>query len=296
MSGSSTIPAKLGLLGMLGMLGISTAACTLNDRKQADATTEQQPSEPELPTTEAEFLRELLRLPGDAEAIEVRYAVTGPALAGELTILVGAGGYKREQWALRTTGGDPDASPAPVLQTQGLTITNPTHTWTAASGAAGELKPNLLGELAGAWAALDEPRRARVVVAIREWHELLAKRRRSSPGGTSTILDVSCLLVRTAAQGLCMWEEADLFLRYEGAAFNIEATQIDRAPTLSAASFELPAEASAATVLEAAPVNYDAALDAAAKGDLAELFLIVSWTRTLPELTAPAASEHAHEG
>ncbi|HVI00223.1 MAG TPA: hypothetical protein VM869_16010 [Enhygromyxa sp.] len=258
-------------------------SCKSESREQADENTEPTPAPAAapLPTSEAEFLAELMPLPGDAEAIEITYAVAGPALEGEMTILIREGGHKREQWELRTIGGEA------TLRSAGLAIVNPDQIWSAPEGQPGELRTNLLGALARAWSGLDEAKRAAVAKAVRDWHALLDKRRAEVPGDRGQILGVPCLQTRIAAQNLCMWEEVGLFLRYEGSAFTIEATQIDRAPEVSADAFVLPPESRDATRAEPESIDFRAALDEAATGNFAELFLLVSRTQALPKLEHP---------
>jgi hypothetical protein len=242
-----------------------------------------------LPQTEADFLAELLPLPTESGAIEIRYAVTGPALEGELTMLVREGGYKRETWELRTTG-----TPSP-MRSAGLTIANPEHIWTkalvdgeptqAGEGPPGQLRSYSLGALARAWAALDSEQRDAVAKAIRDWHSLLDKRRAEVPGDQTRILDVACLQTRVAAQNLCLWEQAGVFLRYEGSAFTIEAEAIDRDPSIPSDAFTLPPEAKSVTPIPAAPVDFAVALEQAAQGNFGELFLLTAQIQALPDLT-----------
>lgn len=257
--------------------------CKTDERDSTKATPERatKPEPARMPSNEVEFLAELIPLPDNAGAIEISYAVTGPALEGEMTILVAAGGNKRERWELRTTGANTQ------LRSAGLGIVNAEQIWHAPEGKPGELRQNQLGALARAWSALDEAKRGAVVTAIRDWHAMLDKRRAEVPGDQGEILGVACLQTRIAAQNLCMWESVGLFLRYEGSAFTIEATQINRSPTIPQDAFELPAEASEATLVEVPPIDFGAALDQAAAGNFAELFLLVSQTRALPKLERP---------
>ena len=265
------------------LLGIVLLSCKSEPREQSGTGIEPTPAPASapLPTNEAAFLAELMPLPGDAEAIEISYAVAGPALEGEMTILIREGGYKREQWELRTIGGEA------TLRSAGLTIVNPDQIWSAPEGQPGELRTNLLGALARAWAALDEEKRSAVAKAVRDWHALLDKRRAEVPGDRGQILGVPCLQTRIAAQNLCMWEEVGLFLRYEGSAFTIEATQIDRAPEVPADAFVLPPASRDAARVEPETIDFEAALDEAAMGNFAELFLLVSRTQALPKLERP---------
>jgi hypothetical protein len=194
--------------------------------------------------------------------------------------LVRAGGYKREQWELRTIGNE-------SLRSAGLAITTPEQTWHANEGQAGELRPNMLTGLARAWAARDELERAAVVKAVRDWHALLQARRAEVPGDQGQILGVACLQTRVAAQNLCMWEEVGLFLRYEGSAFTIEATHIDRAPEVPADAFVLPPESRNAARIEVPTIDFGAALDESIHGNFAELLLLVSRAQALPRLALP---------
>ncbi|MFO7566246.1 MAG: hypothetical protein R6X02_26625 [Enhygromyxa sp.] len=273
-------PARAFLGGALA-LAVALIGCKAGEGEQAKTEAAPAPAQAPLPATEAELLAELMPLPGGAEAIEIRYAVTGPALEGELTILLRQGGYKRERWELRTSGG------ATQLRSAGLAVVNPEQIWSAPEGEPGELRTNLLGGLARAWLALDQAERAAVAEALRDWHELLARRRAEVPGDQGEVLGVACLRTRIAAQNLCMWEEAGVFLRYEGSAFTIEATQIDRSPTIPADAFTPPPESRDATRLEAEAVDFDAALAEAAKGNFADLVLLVSRTRALPKMAEP---------
>lgn len=267
----------------VAVLGVALIGCKSGERDKVESKTEIAPevAPAPTPTTEAEFLAELMPLPDDAEAIEISYAVTGPTLEGEMTVLIREGGYKRERWELRTTGSPTE------LRSAGLAIVNPEQIWSAAEGQPGELRTNLLGALARAWLALDETRRAAVSKAVRDWHALLAERRKEVPGDRGEVLGVACLRTRIAAQNLCMWEEAGLFLRYEGSAFTIEATNIDRAPKVPADAFVLPPESRDATRIESEAIDFDAALAEAAEGNFAELGLLVSRTRALPKLSEP---------
>jgi hypothetical protein len=264
-------------------LGLALLGCKSESPEQKTGTgaaVEPTPEPAALPQNEAEFLAELMPLPGDAKAIEITYAMTGPALEGEMTILIAEGGYKREQWELRTVGNE-------TLRSAGVAISTPEQTWHANEGQPGELRPNMLAGLARAWAARDELERAAISKAVRDWHALLQTRRGEVPGDQGQILGVACLQTRVAAQNLCMWEEVGLFLRYEGSAFTIEATQIDRAPEVPADAFVLPPESRNAARVEVPTFDFGPALDEAIHGNFAELLLLVSRSQALPRLALP---------
>jgi hypothetical protein len=270
-------------------LGIACFGCKPESPEQKTGTSaavEPTPEPASLPETEAEFLAELMPLPGNAKAISITYAVAGPALEGEMTISIREGGYKREQWELRTIGNE-------SLRSAGLSISTPEHIWHAAEGQPGELQTNMLAGLARAWAARDELERAAISKAVRDWHALLQARRAEVPGDQGQILGVACLQTRIAAQNLCMWEEVGLFLRYEGSAFTIEATNIDRAPELPAEAFVLPPEARDAARVETKAIDFGAVLDETIHGNFAELLLLVSRVQALPKLAAPPAEPEA---
>lgn len=269
---------------MFAVFGLALIGCKAEEREREPSPSEHapKPATVPLPSNEAEFLAELMPLPDGAEAIEIHYAIESPALAGEMTILVRKGGYKRERWELWTLGSPTE------LRTTGLTIINPEQIWSAPQDQPGQLQTNLLGALARAWMALEEPERAAVALAVRDWQTLLAERRAEVPGKLSEdwgeVLGVACLRTRIAAQNLCMWEEAGLPLRYEGSVFTIAATKIDRSPKVPPDAFVVPPTASTATRVEPEAVDFDAALGEAAKGNFADLLLLVSRTRGLPKL------------
>ncbi|PRP90502.1 hypothetical protein ENSA5_64170 [Enhygromyxa salina] len=247
-----------------------------------------------MPTSEAEFLAELVPLPGDSEAIEVRYAITGPALSGEMTTSITAGGKRRDAWVLRSTAGDTE------LRAAGTTIVNAEQIWTANEGEAGEIRDNHLAELARAFMRLEPEARAPVVESIRAWHRLLAEQREESRGDRAEVLGVSCLQTRVAAQNVCMWEETGLLLRYEGSAFTIEATEIDLAAKLEADAFLLPRAAAKAEVQPAPSsgpaYDYDKILDEIAAGSYGKVSVLVVASQGVPTLRLPDAEPKQQPG
>jgi hypothetical protein len=213
-----------------------------------------------LPASEAEFLAELVPLPDGAAAIEVQYQISGSALTGDMTLTLAAGGNRREQWQL--TAGAPDSG----LGTKGLRIVTADQVWIANESAPGELSVSHLGALARAYMRLPEPSRASIIESIRAWHRMLAEQRERDESARVEVLGVTCLQTRIAAQNVCMWEETGLLLRYEGSAFRIEATKIDRAPQLSPDTFTLPPEAKMAVPSAAAEQDYTKILQDIAAG------------------------------
>ncbi|KIG11858.1 hypothetical protein DB30_02378 [Enhygromyxa salina] len=252
---------------------------------------EAKPAAP-IPATEAEFLAELVPLDGGAQAIQVDYAITGPALTGTMTTSITTGGQRRDQWELVSTLGDTQ------LRAAGVTIVNAKQIWTANEGHPGELSDNHLAELARAYLRLEPDARAPVVESIRAWHALLAEQRKATAGDRAELLGVSCLQTRIAAQNVCMWEETGLLLRYEGSAFTIEATKINREPKLPANAFELPAEAAGAQRAEPAHTyDYDQILTEIAAGSYGNVSLLVVGSKSIPSLRLPdpAASSNPQD-
>jgi hypothetical protein len=273
------------------------AACK-GDERPADSAPVSEPqvsdSPAPVPTSEAEFLAELAPLPDGVSALQVQYEITqitGSALTGEMTITLAAGGNRRDRWELRTGTGaaEPDAG----LRTTGLRIVTPDLVWIANEGAPGELTQNHLGALARAYLQLPEDARAPVIESIRAWHRMLAEQRARDDSATAEVLGVTCLQTRIAAQNVCMWEETGLLLRYEGSAFRIEATQIDRAPTLEPDVFTLPPEAQTATLIAAAAQDYAQILQDIAGGSYGSVSALLFAGDALPALRMPGPAEPA---
>jgi hypothetical protein len=256
-------------------------ACKGDQSRQEDAPAEaaKPDSGAPLPTSEAEFLAELAPLPDGAAAIEVRYQITGSALTGDMTITLAAGGNRREHWELRTdTKG---------LGTKGLRIVTADQVWIANEGAPGELSTNPLGDLARAYLLLPEDGRRPIVESIRDWHRMLAEQRERDDSARAEVLGVTCLQTRIAAQNVCLWEETGLLLRYEGSAFRMEATHIDRAPKLGPDAFVLPPEAKAAAPVVAAKQDYGKILEDIAAGSYGSVSALLLAGEALPDLHVP---------
>ncbi|NVB37917.1 hypothetical protein G6O69_08725 [Pseudenhygromyxa sp. WMMC2535] len=257
-----------------------------DDAKAEQASTEA--SEAPLPEDAEAFLAELSPLPAGATGLEIRYEVRGSLAEGELTIQQAPGGYRREDWTIRWASEDPGH---PVVN-EGTTIITPRAVWTAQKGEPGELGERDFGALADAWLALDEAPRRAVVEAIREWHALLTEQRAAHPGERDAVLEVSCLQTRMAAQNLCLWEEAGLFLRYEGAAFEIVATSIEREAKLEPSRFEIPASARAeAETVELEGLKVDAILSALGEGSYEMMTGLLTPRVQLAALEAPPKAE-----
>jgi hypothetical protein len=290
-----SIVLMLGLTGLFGLFGACKGGERPADSTPASESTPADPPAP-LPTNEAEFLAELAPLPDGASAIEVRYQitqVTGSALTGEMTITLAAGGNRREHWQLLAGTG------AAALSMTGLRIVTPDLVWIANEGAPGELSTNHLGALARAYLQLPEDARTPIVESIRAWHRMLAEQRTRDDSATAEVLGVTCLQTRIAAQNVCMWEETGLLLRYEGSAFRIEATHIDRAPKLGPDVFALPPEAKSATPITTAEQNYEQVLQDVAAGSYGSVSALLFAGEALPALrmpepapTEPAPHEH----
>lgn len=216
-----------------------------------------------LPTSEDAFLARLLPLPDDAEAIHVRYRVEGTFAEGTFEVTLRPGGYRHDRWVIEWAGADEDEP----FVSRGASITTPEWTWTGLEGQPGELQPRQLRAIAAAWMDLDDARKQAAAESVDRWHAILAEQRGSHPGERATVQGVSCLQTRIAAQNLCLWEEAGVFLRYDGAMFDIEAESIDRAPEIAEDTFTLPPAASGATKLPSeAAIDPDALLAALEAG------------------------------
>jgi hypothetical protein len=275
----STLLAWILCVVPLGLVG-----CPSSERKPDDVSEAGKlEAVASIPATEAEFLAELVPLPDGAAAIQIDYAIEGPALTGTMTTTITAGGQRRDQWELLSTLGDTQ------LRAAGVTIVNPSQIWTANEGHPGELSDNHLSELARAYLRLDPAARAPVVASVRAWHQLLAEQRKTSGGADrAELLGVACLQTRIAAQNVCMWEETGLLLRYEGSAFTIEATKLDRAPKLAADAFTLPPEAAGAARAEPArEYDYDQILAEIAAGSYGKVSLLVVGSKSIPSLRLP---------
>lgn len=238
-----------------------------------------------IPDTVEGFLAELAPLPGAAQAVRIDYRVSGPALSGELHTLLAPGGLRHDRWELRTSAGDS------FLTASGTSIISATQLWTGSDGEPGELRPNTLAGLGKAYLARDEDTRAKIIASIRAWHSTLAEQRERAGGEQDEIAQTPCLRTRIAAQNVCMWEEAGVMLAFEGSAFTIEATKVDREATLETDSFALPPLAARATKVEDdehSAAAYEPILDELAAGSHAKVALLVYANLGLPKLELPA--------
>lgn len=268
----------------------SLLACrpaTQSDEGSADAATptgEAQSSAPRPgPSDEAGVLALLAPLPvaEDRESpdavLELRYRISGPDnLGGELVALHKAGGYRSERWTMRGDAG---------LDIAGRTIATPSVQWTSVGEQAGERRERPLAALAKAYLALAPERREAALANLRAFRADLAKSRLEQPGEGETLAGERCVTMRIAAQDLCLWEETGLLLRYEGAAFSLVVTAIERDPIVPADAFELPAVAKDATLVEVPKVDAPALLEGLAAGKVAPLVELLAGA-TLPSVAA----------
>lgn len=241
------------------------------------------------PSDEAGVLALLAPLPvaddpeSPAATLELRYRISGPDnLAGELVALHKAGGYRSERWTMHGDAG---------LELAGRTIATPSVQWTTVGEQAGERRERPLAALANAYLALAPERRAAALANLRAWRAELAKSRVEQPGEGETLEGERCVTMRIAAQDLCLWEETGLLLRYEGAAFSLVVTAIERGPTLPADAFVLPAIAVDAKRLETPKVDAAALIEGLADGKVAPLVEQLAGVQ-MPALAGPDASPH----
>jgi len=240
------------------------------------------------PSDEAGVLALLAPMPiGDApespdNAIELRYTITGPGgLAGEWVVLQKAGGWRSEAWTMKSND---------ALEVSGRTIATPRTLWTSSGEQPGEQTTIQLGALADAWLALPSERRDAALLHLREWRDELAKSRLEQPGEGETIAGVRCVKMRIAAQNLCLWEEAGVLMRYEGAAFELQVSALDRNPSIPADAFELPARAKDATPIAAEPIDAKALVEGLAEGKVAPIAALLAPGLRLPALTKQASA------
>jgi hypothetical protein len=239
------------------------------------------------PSDEAGVLALLAPLPvtddpeSPSAALELRYRISGPDnLEGELVAQHKAGGYRSERWTMRGDAG---------LELSGRTIATPHVQWTAVGEQAGERRERPLAALATAYLALAPERRAAALANLRAWRAELAKSRAEQPGEGETLVGERCVTMRIAAQDLCLWEETGLLLRYEGAAFSLVVTAIDRQPTLPADAFELPAIAADAKRVDTPKLDAAALIEGLADAKVAPLVEQLAGVQ-LPGIPGPAAS------
>ncbi|MFV8751159.1 hypothetical protein ACNOYE_11495 [Nannocystaceae bacterium ST9] len=210
-------------------------------------------------------------------SIELRYQITGPGgLTGELVVIQKAGGWRSERWTM--TGGEGQ------LAVAGQTIATPRKLWTATGDQPGEITSVQLGALADAWLALTPARRDLALEHLRAWRNDLAKSRLEQPGESETIQGIRCIKMRIAAQNLCMWEEAGLLMRYEGAAFELLVTAVTLNPTIPADAFELPKRAEAAKVIESEAVDAKALIEGLADGKVGPVAALLGSGARMPVL------------
>lgn len=270
-------------LGPLGLaLLLALGGCNLMRDQGANAEAEAAPERAPTPDSVEGFLAELAPLPKGAAAIEIDYEVSGEALSGELHTTLGPGGQRRDRWQLRSKAGDE------FLTIAGTSVVSTTQLWIGSDGEPGELRPNALVELGKAYLARSPEERAKIVDSIRSWHETLAAQRERNSGQLDTVAGVPCLRTRIAAQNVCMWEQANVMLAYEGAAFSIEATQIEELAELKPKSFELPPLALRAEQVEGSGAqDFEGILDELAAGSHAKVALLLYANLGMPAMQMP---------
>ncbi|MCA9685437.1 MAG: hypothetical protein KC457_24880 [Myxococcales bacterium] len=256
---------KRGAIGLALALVVSASACKTEGKgEEGKGGAEAGATAAALPADAKAFLARLQPLPTeDGHGVEIRYEVSGAMANGELQIQLAPGGLRRERWEISWAGADAEH---PIVS-RGTTITTPSKMWSARDGEPGEVAERALAKLADAWLALDEPQRRAALKSVDEWHAILAKQRQESPGERSSVQDIDCLQTRIAAQNLCLWEEAGVFLRYEGSAFTIVATAVDRQANFADDVFALPPQSARAKTLEVEPVDTNLILEALAAGN-----------------------------
>ena len=265
-------------------LALASGGCNWIRDPGGNAEAQDAPEQAPVPDTVEGFLAELAPLPNGAKGIQIDYEVSGPALSGELHTTLGPGGQRRDRWQLRSTAGDE------FLTIAGTSVVSTTQLWIGSDGEPGELRPNALVELGKAYLARDAEERAKIIASIRSWHETLAAQRERNSGELDTVAGTSCLRTRIAAQNVCMWEQANVMLAYEGAAFSIKASKIDDQIELKADSFELPPLAVRAEKVEATGAqDFEGILDELAAGSHAKVAVLLYANLGMPAMQMPEA-------
>lgn len=229
-------------------------------------------AEARVPRTRDGFLAELAPQPGGE--LLVGYEVEGPAgITGTLELITKAGGYRRETWSiiLQVAGQDD-------VRIEGVTVQTPQRVWTAVGDEPGVVTVSPLRALADGYLTLQPAEQDRVVASLRAWHEDLASVRKKHPGEVKEILGVRCLWLQIAAQHVCLWEEMGIPLRYQGRSFSLEATRIDRDPSVSDHTFTVPervAEARDGPWVGSLVVDPMGSLHSLANGDYAPMALVL---------------------
>lgn len=240
----------------------------------AGATT---PTGAPLPTTSTEILAELAPVPDGA--VVIVYDVIGPAgMAGTLEVLAASGGYRRDNWTLSLP------LPDGPREIRGSAVQTPTSSWRAEGEGVGVVESGRMGELADAIARLDPALRIAVMTQVRSWQAELALARTEDPGERENVAGIECVRVRAGGGEVCTWEEAGLPLRYDGAAFSIVASHIERGAELGVHAFEIPADAARSPLVEP-PRDLSGALAKVAAGDRAALLRLVV-VDSFPSLSA----------
>ena len=165
----------------------------------------------------------------------------------------------------------------------------PTSSWRAEGETSGVVEPGRLGALADAIAKLDPALRIAVLTQLRSWQAELALARAEDPGERESVAGIDCVRVRAGGGEVCTWEEAGLPLRYDGAAFSIVASHVERGAELGIHAFEIPTDAARSPLVDTPP-DLGAALAKVGAGDRAELLRLVV-VDSFPSLSAAAPNE-----
>ncbi len=245
-----------------------------------------------LPVDAPGILAELAPIPDGA--VVIVYDVIGPGgMSGTLEVLAAAGGYRRDNWTISLP------LPDGPREIRGSAVQTPTSSWRAEGETSGVVEPGRLGALADAIAKLDPALRIAVLTQLRSWQAELTLARAEDPGERENVAGIDCVRVRAGGGEVCTWEEAGLPMRYDGAAFSIVASHVERGAELGIHAFEIPADAARSPLLDTpgldTPRDLAAALAKVAAGDRAELLRLVV-VDSFPSLSAATPSAGAREG
>ncbi len=234
-----------GLVGPVAACGGKSEAPAA-DAEVGEAAAAEASAQPlPLPSTAEAFLARLAPIPEGA--VRIRYALSGPAGSeGELVVVLAEGGRRDERWEMRL----PNEEGEPTRLT-GRSVMRPELSWTREGESAGRRAPLPLADIAAHYLAATPEQQAKWMGEIDAWHTALREARAEAPGERAREADIDCLRMQVAGQSLCLWEETGLPLSIRGAAFEIEASEVQTGFEPDAAQFELPPQAAEAEMAEA---------------------------------------------